>query len=185
VHILGHLSHADINALKLADPRVTRDLRTAVVSWTTRAIMQAKLVTVLQGKKPFVVVVVPLVNGYLVNGTFVSRRTFVHELPRICLAGLGDAPDLCCIESCMCFERGVARTLGFGGTVQEVDGAIAWCGPRMRTNVGALFRRHEWPMLIQRHARFYVNWRVGPPKRQRGRRARRWTKVTPHAGGPS
>lgn len=175
VHILAHLSHADVTACKLADPRVTYDLHRAETSWMLHAIDRAKLVTVLRGGGTRVFVVTPTREGYTVNGMPISRRVFVHEFPRMCMAALDGADELGSIESCLCFEPGMARTLG----LPEADGATAWGGLRMRTNVGPLFARRDWPGLLQQHARFFVGWRVGPPKRQRGRRARRWTKVIP------
>jgi hypothetical protein len=176
VGVLAKLANADARALLDAaeghDARLAHTLHAAHRLWVASALANAHMVSVLGG---VTVHTAPTPEGYTLRcgplATHTSRRMFVHDFPRFCAACCTQAPAH--IDSYLAFTPDVARTLPLddGGGVAGVRGVVAWAQTRLRT---ALL---SYPEGTQAHASFLVGVRVGAPRRQRGRRARRWTKV--------
>lgn len=187
VPVFERLRHVDALALVEAAGRgekhdderagLALTLETARTLWTAQAMQRAWLVTVLGGhgggQALLRVDSIPTPTGYVLRcGDFeihTSRRTYVHEFPAFCAVA---APHAHRADSFLAFPPDVARTLPIPST--EDTGVVVWADTRLETT-------HPAPETIQLHARFFVNFRTGPPRRQRGRRARRWTKVDPGA----
>lgn len=181
-HVMRHLSFSDAVALQNACqhcPRVRDVIMLAQDACTAHAIhTEARLVTRLFGEAGDVLTVVttPREADYLVGGRLVQRRMYVHDFPRACLALAGGA--LVRVESFLAFQPHVVSTLHIDPVTRvECEGGetlVGWPG----TTLGSTLYSQDPRDVLQRHARFYVQLRVRPgPKRQRGRRARRWTKV--------
>lgn len=100
---------------------------------------------------------------------------YVHEFPQLWCRLLGDS-TVYRVETYLAFEPHVAATLpiAFVTTLPEAPDLDVWLDSRMTTNV---LGRDDWHSVFQTPARFFVCLRTGGPRRQRGRRAKRWTKV--------
>lgn len=171
VPVFERLAHAD--ALSLleapADDRVRHALETARVLWTAQAMQHAWLVTMLDGLR---VDSTPTPTGYVLRcGAFAihtTRRMYVHEFPAFCAVA---APQCQRAESFLAFPPEIARTLPLPLPARhDQHDVVVWADSRLHTAQPT----HD---ALQMHARFFVNFRTGAPKKQRGRRARRWTKV--------
>lgn len=162
IHVIKRLSYADVAALKIACPSLLHTIAAAQASWFLQSLQTATLVTIIRARHiNRVIVSVPTKDGYMVDGTHVSRRMYVHEFPRMCMqhtVGMGQWHA----ESHLCFDR---------GAVPAAFRSFRWA------DVSTMHAEAQWFGVFQRHARFYVGWRVGPPRRHRGRRAQRWSKV--------
>lgn len=201
-HVVGKLSYEDTDALKLSGSVPLCTLQSAQQLWMCRAVDAAQLVTVVHisgdpvtravdsAMARVVVTSTPTPRGYILRrdgcSLDVPRRLYAHAFPRFCCDALRNPGRLWRIESFLAFAPEVASTLpiGWAGSVPEVPGIVTWIEARVATNVTLpggfdVHARSEWPSAFQRHARFFVGMRVGRPRRQRGRRARRWTKVRP------
>jgi hypothetical protein len=143
--------------------------------WHRQALMQACFAILIEreGASPLVRLVQPTTDGYTIEGTLVPRRMFVHAFPR--LVG-GGAPGLRRVTACMAFQPEVARTL-------PSERMHPWRGLVVCSDLGPMTMRSRdaaaWPTLLLALAACIVARRVGPPTRQRGRRRRNWTKVSP------
>lgn len=164
-----------VDAMSLLEAPVTHAdrhaLETARALWTSRAMQRAWLVTLLDGGLR--VDSIPTPSGYVLRcGAFeihASRRMYVHEFPEFCAVV---APQCQHADSFLAFPPEVARTLPiFAADRDDLTDVALWTDSRLHT-------AQPTREAIQAHARFFVNFRTGPPKKQRGRRARRWTKVT-------
>lgn len=197
VPIVSHLRFGDAAALKLASASLGQAVLQAQKLWAAQAMLHARLVTVAHtsgGRS--VVVVTPHQNHYVVrhanSALQVSRRMLVHEFPKVCMLGLKNTDTLWRVESCLAFEPHISQTLPLGLVgLPDLPGLPGlpglpeletWAETRLGTNVTLpgplqLYPEAEWPSVFQRHARFFVGMRTDAPRRQRGRRARRWTKV--------
>lgn len=175
--VFQRLAHADALALVEAAPqpgRLAHALETARCLWAAQAMQHARLVTRLLGNDGAMTWVhsIPTPTGYLLLlrragaddlHLHAPRRMYVHEFPRfICDS------QWCRADSFLAFPLDIARTLPIP-LCGEPD-LVIWTDSRLGTTAPA----HA---TIQLHARFFVNFRTGRPTRQRGRRARRWTKV--------
>lgn len=170
VPVFERLRHADALALVEAavhDTPLAHTLERARALWSAQAMQRAWLVTMLDATMR--VDSIPTPTGYVVRcGNFAihtSRRMYVHEFPAFC--GVV-APGSLSADSFLAFPPKVARTLPI--PPHGTPDVVVWAESRLHTG-------HPTHQAIQMHARFFVNFRTGPPKRQRGRRARRWTKV--------
>ena len=135
----------------------------------------------------------PTANGYVVNGVHVSRRMFVHEVPMMCMGAVrADTSNarVLRVDSYLAFNCP-------GGAWKPVlpDTDVDWCADAgvyvwrdsllsspVVQGVVQLHSRDEWPVVFQRHARVFLAHRLRAPRRDRGRRRRRWTKVCPVNG---
>lgn len=206
--LVSRLPFEDAGRLGLASKAVGEAVRRGQEAWAARAMREAVLLTVLYVSAAgaltaaydqldrVVVRSEPTSDGYRLSArgqpvAHVPRRMYVHEFPRFCERAAGlDAARLWRVESFQAFAPAVAATLPLGwvGVVREAPGVLAWLETRVATNVTtagghAVVPRDTWADLLQRHARLFVAMRTGTPRRQRGRRARRWTKVAPEKKG--
>lgn len=132
--------------------------------WHDTAFRDHSSLVVVLGTK--VVEATPTEHGYMLNGVPTSRRMFIHDFVKACRGTVVDT-----IQAYCGFKPEIAESLG-----DEFDTLDA--APHFRVCKFATFqdasnpRRVAWLL-----GRMYIRWRVGAPQRQRGRRARRWTKV--------
>ena len=173
VHVLRKLPAADHRALALAVPGV----RPAVVVWAHQVKRLAKLVTFVDGGVAGIAT--PTDLGYTVDTrgvlpTFHSpRRLFVHQyaLAVAMAAGAGGRT----LTSMLAFEQSVARSVPLPNAV-SLENDVAWPSSRVATRLGDV---GDVLPAARQHARFFLSMRLQAPRRLRGRRARRWTKVAP------
>lgn len=170
VHVLRKLPAAYHGALALVVPGV----RMAVVAWAHQVKRLAKLVTFADGC--VVGIATPTDEGYTVDTrgvlpTFHSpRRMFVHQyaLAVAMAAGAGGRT----LTSMLAFDQAVARSVPLPNA-DPLGDDVTWPSSRITTRLGDVLP------AARQHARFYLAMRLQPPRRHRGRRARRWTKVAP------
>lgn len=179
-HVLAHLPTEDAAALALTSPALTLTLKKAQSLRMTRAVQTARLVTVLhtsQGAREVVVSAPASPAAHSVGDLLLPRRLFVHGFPEVCLHALGTRP-LCHVESFLAFEAAQAHTLPlvWAAPVQEAPGLLPWLHSRLSTYMHSQDPR-DWRAVLRIHARFFVGCRTGLPRRQRGRRMQRWTKL--------
>lgn len=197
-HVLGKLSAADAATLRRCSRDLAPALHRAQQLRTTRLILQARLVTVVHfgvdgtgavGRAVVVVTPTPA-RHYTVTTVEAARpgpphslppcprRLFAHAFPEICLRAVRGAARLWRVDSFLAFDADAAHTLPL--TWAEPVGSPAsrqlypWLDSRLSTPV---YAAEDWKGVFQRHARYFVGFRTGLPRRQRGRRTRRWTKV--------
>ena len=178
VHIIRFLPYADALALRASSAALAHTIRAAQKVWVDRAMNLASLVVhAYVDTSRADLVVEPTPTGYRVGDAHMPRRTFVHEFPS--LACRSSAGELHRVESYVAFPPDVSCTLPLGlmGRVERAHGLDVWVETRLASNVGDMYSPDQWPAVFQRHARFLVALRTGGPKRHRGRRTRRWTKV--------
>ena len=177
VHVLRRLPAADHRALALAVPGVGL----AVRAWAHDAKRLAKLVTFADGS--MMASATPSTTGYVVDTrgvlpTFHSpRRMFVHQYAlAVGLAAAGQAASPRRLTSVLAFDQAVARAVPLPGPV-VLPGTreVTWPASKVSTTLGG----NPVVPVARQHARFYLSMRLDPPRRLRGRRARRWTKVAP------
>jgi len=129
--------------------------------WAEEVKMLAKLVTFADGE--MVAVTTPCEQGYCINGSYVPRRFFVHAF-----AEVFEKYPAHQLTSMLAFDQETGRSVPLSSRAALVGGTmVGWPGSRLVTPVHAAIL----------HARLYVCMRLGLPKRQRGRRAARWSKI--------
>lgn len=193
VHVLPHMPFASTTNLKLVGARLGQVVARAQSLWVDEAMHRARLVTlayVTKNGHRIAFVSIPTPTGYTIQVIFgphktetheVERRMYVHDFPAICCKALAKSSKVWRVETYLAFQPQVAMTLpvAFVTNLPEIEDPLdIWVDSRMRTSLMQPDSHEERSSTFQRHARFFVTLRVGPVKRHRGRRARRWTKVT-------
>jgi len=129
--------------------------------WAEEVKMLATLVTFADGE--LVAVTIPHERGYRINGAYVPRRFFVHVFAQFLETYPADQ-----LTSMLAFDQETGRSVPLSSRAALVgDTMVGWPGSRLVTPTHAAIL----------HARLFVCMRLGMPKRQRGRRAARWSKI--------
>lgn len=179
-HVLDKLPSRDAAALQLSSRALAPTLRRAQTLRLARSMQVARLVTILYTSgDPVVVVSTPSAARYSVGPLLLPRRLYAHAFPEVCLHAVHNVPRR--IDSYLAFERQLADTLplAWAPPPPPAAGMALWTHSRFSTPIHSA-DPHDWRAVLRIHARYHVGCRTGLPRRHRGRRARRWTKVSRH-----
>lgn len=167
VEVLRRLPCDDHGPLASATDAVTDAVWDARWMWARESKLLAHLVTLYGGQ--VVCVATPTEHGYTLNGTYTPRKEFVRAYTLLLASLITSVSGGDCVVTYWAWDEAVSKSISLssrGHVVYEGHRMVTWPASRVSVPVGC----EVVPAML------YIRMRLGQPKRQRGRRAKRWTR---------